>query len=48
MNPYKRFWFEFDIETAFDFPPGIGRDCGVCAFDYEDAIRIMDEKVFLR
>jgi len=41
-----KFWFEFDIKIAFDFPPGIGIGCGVTAFDYEDAIKIMDEKVF--
>jgi hypothetical protein len=43
---YKRFWFEFEIVTAFGFPPGIGIGCGVTACDYNDAVRILDEKVF--
>lgn len=41
-----RFWFEFEIDSAFDFPPGIGVGCGVSAHNYEDAIKILDEKVF--
>lgn len=43
---YRRFWFEFEIDTAFTYPPGIGFGCGVTAFSYEDAVRILDEKVF--
>ncbi|HEY1199870.1 MAG TPA: hypothetical protein VGE79_02765 [Niastella sp.] len=43
---YRRFWFEFEIDTAFNFPPGIGFGCGVTAFDYEDAIKILGDKVF--
>ena len=41
-----RYWFEFDIDSAFNFPPGIGIGCGVTAYSYEDAIKILDEKVF--
>jgi len=43
---YKRFWFEFKIDSAFNYPPGIGFGCGVTAVDYNDAIKILDEKVF--
>jgi hypothetical protein len=43
---YKRFWFEFEIPSAFGYPPGIGIGCGITAFDYTDAISIMDQKVF--
>ncbi|MFT3750125.1 MAG: hypothetical protein QM768_17540 [Agriterribacter sp.] len=43
---FMRYWFEFDIKSAFDFPPGIGIGCGVTAFDYNDALRIMSEKIF--
>jgi len=43
---YRRFWFEFDIETAFSFPPGIGIGCGVTGIDLDDAVGIMDRKVF--
>lgn len=39
-----RFWFEF--ETNFNFPPGIVIGCGVTAFSYDDAIKLMDEKIF--
>lgn len=41
-----RFWFEFDSKTAFDLPPGIGIGCGVTAFDYTDALKIIDKKIF--
>ncbi|GGA92053.1 hypothetical protein [Puia dinghuensis] len=41
-----RFWFEFDIKLAFGYPPGIGIGCGVTATSYEDALGIIDEKIF--
>lgn len=41
-----RYWFEFDIDNAFDHPPGIGRGCGVSAFSLTDAINIMEQFVF--
>ncbi len=45
-NPLIRFWFEFDVPTAFDYPPGIGYGCGVTAYDHKDALGIMDSKIF--
>jgi hypothetical protein len=42
-----RYWFEFEIESAFKYPGGIGYGCGITAFDYDDAIKILDEKIFL-
>lgn len=45
-NLYKRFWFEFKIDSASNYPPGIGLGCGVTAFDYDDAVKILDENVF--
>lgn len=42
----KRYWFEFDIVNVFNFPPGIGIGCGVTAINYDDAIQIMEEKIF--
>lgn len=45
-NVYRRFWFEFEIDSAFNFPPGIGVGCGITAFNYDDAIKILDEKIF--
>lgn len=45
---YIRFWFEFDIDSVFNFPAGIGIGCGVTAFDYDDAIKIMEDKIFFK
>ena len=44
---YKRFWFEFEIDIAFNLPPGIGIGCGITAFNFDDALRIMDENIFV-
>lgn len=41
-----RYWFEFDIESAFTYPPGIGYGCGVTAYNIDDALKIIDEKIF--
>jgi hypothetical protein len=41
-----RYWFEFDIETAFGYPLGIGYGCGITAYNMNDALKIMDEKIF--
>ncbi len=43
---YQRFWFEFEMDNAFEFPPGIGIGCGVTAIDYDDALQIIDKKIF--
>jgi len=43
---YRRFWFEFEIDSTFNFPPGIGFGCGITAFNYDDATKILDEKIF--
>ena len=49
MNPlYKRFWFEFELSSAFIYPAGIGFGCGVTALNYEDAVTLLDEKVFCK
>lgn len=45
-NIYRRFWFEFDIEKAFNFLPRIGYGWGITVMDYNDAVKIMDEKIF--
>jgi len=42
-----RYWFEFDIKIAFNYPPGVGIGCGVTAFNIEDAYGQMDEKIFM-
>ena len=41
-----RYWFQFDVASSFGFPAGIAIGCGVTAYDYEDAIKLLDEKVF--
>lgn len=43
---YKRFWFEFEIDNVFNFPAGIGIGCGITAIDYNDAIGLLNRKVF--
>jgi len=45
-NLLTRFWFEFEIEDISKLPGGVGYGCGVSAFDYDDAINILQEKVF--
>jgi hypothetical protein len=42
----KRFWFEFELEDVFNSPPAIGLGCGITACDYDDALRIMEDKIF--
>ena len=41
-----RYWFEFEIESAFNYPAGIGVGCGVTAHNYDEAVNFLDEKVF--
>jgi hypothetical protein len=43
----KRYWFEFELENAFNSPAGIGLGCGVTAYDYDDAVSLMDQKIFV-
>ncbi|MBO9636334.1 MAG: hypothetical protein J7578_24745 [Chitinophagaceae bacterium] len=42
----KRYWFDFAIENISGYPPGIGLGCGVTAYNYDDAIQILKEKLF--
>jgi len=41
-----RYWVEFSFENYNDLPPGISMGCGVTAYTQDDAIRILNEKVF--
>ena len=41
-----RYWFQFEIKSTFELPAGLGLGCGVTAYDYDDAIKLLDEKVF--
>ena len=44
-NRLQTFWFEFEGD-AFTLPPGVSIGCGVTAFDYADALRILNTRVF--
>jgi hypothetical protein len=39
----KRFWFEFE---RFAHPTALNIGCGVTAYDYDDAVSILHERVF--
>lgn len=42
----NRYWFEFEFDSAFNLPPGIAIGCGITAFDYNDALKILDDRIF--
>jgi len=42
----KRYWFEFHFNDDNKIPYGLLIGCGVTAFSYEDAIQIIQEKIF--
>jgi hypothetical protein len=41
-----RFWFRFDLTFDQPHPPGTLLGCGVTAESKEEAIRLLEEKVF--
>jgi hypothetical protein len=41
-----RYWFEFDFESYVPVPFGTKMGCGVTAFSYEDALSIINDKIF--
>lgn len=41
----KRYWFEFEFIDS-DIPFGTNMGCGVTAYNYDDAINLLNEKVF--
>lgn len=43
MRELKRFWFTFE---RFGTPTPLNLGCGVTAYDYDDAIIILRERVF--
>ena len=45
MN-FKTYWFEFESSDSISLPPGIGIGCGVSAYNYYDAMRIISDKIF--
>lgn len=42
----KRYWFEFKINQIMGAPFGIQLGCGITAFNFEDAMSILKEKIF--
>lgn len=45
--PLRRYWLRF-AEPSHHLPPGFGYGCGVTAYDYEDALTLLRERVFHR
>lgn len=42
----KRFWFKFSELQKQSLPLGIHHGCGLSAYNYDDAIVLLKEKVF--
>lgn len=42
----RRFWFQFDLPQAQAQLVSYGLGCGVTAYDYEDAVALIKERVF--
>ena len=42
----RRYWFEFSQDRDKALPAGIGIGCGVTAYDYDDAVRLVRDAVF--
>ena len=43
---YTKYWFEFEIDHPFSYPPGLGLGCGVTALDFSDAYNLIKTKLF--
>lgn len=41
-----RYWIEFNFENYMPMPSGAKMGCGVTAFSYEDALHIINTKLF--
>ncbi len=41
-----RYWIEFDLSLNDPHPPGLLLGCGVTAYDYDDAMWLIRERVF--
>ncbi len=41
-----RYWFEFDPTDISELPPGLITGCGITAYDYNDALTLLKQKVF--
>jgi hypothetical protein len=45
MKSLKRYWFRFE---TFGKPTSLNLGCGVTAYDYEDAVNLLHDRVFAR
>ena len=41
-----RYWIEFKYDKPSDLPYGFCNGCGITAFDFNDALKIIQEKIF--
>lgn len=41
-----RYWIEFKSDKPSELPYGLGYGCDVTAFDFQDAIKIIRDKIF--
>jgi hypothetical protein len=39
----RRYWFQFEFKDFSDLPPGMAIGCGITAWNYEDAINILND-----
>ena len=49
MNLLKRYWVVFAFsskDSEFESYIGLGYGCGVTAYDWDDAVKLMKEKLF--
>ncbi len=50
MINLTRFWFEFDVASSnvstYPSHAGMGRGCGVTAYSYDDAIKLLQDLIF--
>jgi hypothetical protein len=42
----RRYWFEFELRIDDPHPLGVLSGCGVTAFDFEDALSLLRDRVF--
>jgi hypothetical protein len=42
-----QYWIEFDLSLNDPHPPGLLAGCGVTAYDYDDALQLIRERIFV-
>jgi hypothetical protein len=40
----RRYWFQFDIPNSGIYPLGLLAGCGVTAYNYDDALELLQKK----